>query len=134
MPGYKAHLIAGLAAPAIIAYTTGFGWCPTLPIGMAVSGVLSLTPDIDAEYSKIRQLCPIAAKIYDKLPKNLFFKHRGLFTHSVWTLVPFLLLYIKFESWVTLGALIGVASHHALDATSQKGLPMYLIPFKGRLD
>lgn len=130
MPGWKPHVIAGAAAPVVIAFYTGFGsGDPLIGIGIAASVTGSLLPDLDADYSKIRQLVPVAAKLYDRLPKNRLFEHRGLLLHSVYTLIPFILLYLKWNNWVTYGLFIGVLSHHVLDALTPMGLKNY---FGGR--
>lgn len=126
MPGWKPHIIVGAAVPAALAFYTGFGADWTLSMGIAASAVGSLIPDIDAEYSKIRQICKPVAKFYDKFPKdNPFFEHRGLCMHSALTLVPFIIFYLRFNHWITLGLFFGVLSHHMLDALSPQGLPNY---------
>jgi membrane-bound metal-dependent hydrolase YbcI (DUF457 family) len=128
VPGWKGHVLGGIATPVAVTFYTGFGaGDPMLVAGIVTSVAGSLIPDLDADYSKIRQLIPRVAKLYDKLPKdNLVFKHRGLFLHSVYTLIPFIVLYLKWNSWVTLGLFLGVLSHHILDGISPKGLPNYL--------
>ena len=126
MAGYKIHLIAGAAVPIAVSYALDdINWA--LTIGVLSSSFGALIPDIDADYSKIRHMLPKVAKLYDKLPKNMIFKHRGVLTHSVVTLIPLVYLYYLWSNWVTLGLLMGVFSHHLVDGLSPKGLPRYFL-------
>lgn len=126
MPGYKVHLATGIITPVAISYILK-DITPGLAIGVISSGVGSLLPDMDADYSKIRHMLPRVAKLYDKLPKNLIFKHRGLLLHSVLTLIPFIYLYYVFYNWLTLGLLMGIITHHLLDGLTPAGLPHYFV-------
>ena len=132
MPGYKVHIVAGMVTPVVFAFTANsiidVGLVDiTLIGGVLASSIGSIAPDIDADYSKIRHMLPGLARAYDKLPKNAIFKHRGIACHSVVTVLALFTVWFRFPNWLTLGFMLGVASHHLLDGLTAAGLPNYFL-------
>lgn len=91
-------------------------------IGIYIGGFL---PDLDAEYSYIRCKLKLASKLYDLLPKNSWFKHRGRLLHSFWTIIILLTLYHLASNLFILWLAVGIFGHHLADMITPKGLPNY---------
>lgn len=104
---------------------------PNIKTGVIMSICIitgAFLPDFDADHSYIRYLLKPVAKVYDLLPKNALFKHRGLFLHSIWTvLILGVISYYFNQSWL-IWLIIGVLSHHILDAVTPMGLKKYFYP------
>lgn len=115
------HITAGILFSIGSIYFRGsLDFIPGILIG-------SVLPDLDANYSYIRSKIKIIAKIYDFLPNNLIFKHRGLLLHSIWTIVLF--SYLNYKYGYLFGSIaIGCFSHHLLDILTKQGLKKYFWP------
>lgn len=87
----------------------------------------SFLPDLDADYSYFRKVFKPVAVVYDLLPKNDLFKHRGLFLHSILTLLWLGGLYYYCELEWFLWVILGVIGHHFLDSLTPMGLKKYFI-------
>ena len=131
----EAHIYGALAVFSVYSLHQG---SIDLIVG-AFSIVGGLLPDIDANFCLLERLIiskPIKftfAAIDDLIGKNVYTKHRGVLMHSAWTVLVFLLASIVTSGHmhkITLGALIGIVSHHALDAPTKAGLKLYFYPFK----
>jgi membrane-bound metal-dependent hydrolase YbcI (DUF457 family) len=115
------HIAAGVLTSIGIVYAGGsLELIPGIMIG-------SVLPDLDANHSYIRSKVKIIAKIYDFLPNNLVFQHRGLLLHSAWTIALFSYLNVKYGT-IFGGIAIGCLSHHLLDMLTSQGLKKYFWP------
>jgi len=111
------HIIGGITASLAFAQISNDN--PLVLVGSGVIG--ALLPDICHGGSKIGRKFPIISKTVNSL-----FGHRS-FTHSLLFLVLVGMLlhtFIPYES-VSLGILIGMASHVFLDMGTKKGVKLF---------
>lgn len=117
----KTHIIGGITASLAFAQISTHD--PVLIVGAGVIG--ALLPDICHGGSKIGRIFPIVSKIIQAL-----FGHRS-FTHS---LLFLFLMGVLLNSFVTnktvsIGILVGMASHYILDMATKNGIKL-LYPIK----
>jgi membrane-bound metal-dependent hydrolase YbcI (DUF457 family) len=137
------HGILGLIISGVAGYTAyKFGSKPIDIFGLTASVmVFSFYPDIDAEFSTIRSKAKLLSAVYSWIQKlakrngvtNNIFKHRGALFHSIWTILPFVVLYYYSNFLPFLGAILGILGHHFLDSLTPKGL-RWLYPMRRRRD
>ncbi|MFJ7953647.1 metal-dependent hydrolase [Lysinibacillus sp. NPDC096418] len=111
------HIVGGITASLAFAQTSNES--PLLLVGAGVVG--ALLPDICHSGSKIGRTFPISSKIVNRL-----FGHRS-FTHSLLFLVLVALLMdaiVPYRS-LTIGILLGMASHLILDMGTKKGIKLF---------
>lgn len=111
------HIVGGITASLAFAQISNDN--PLVLVGAGVIG--ALLPDICHGGSKIGRKFPIISKIV-----NTLFGHRS-FTHSLLFLflVGMLLhTFIPYES-ISLGILLGMASHVLLDMGTKKGVKLF---------
>lgn len=111
------HIIGGITASLAFAQISNDN--PLVLVGAGVIG--ALLPDICHGGSKIGRKLPIISKIV-----NTMFGHRS-FTHSLLFLflVGMLLhTFIPYKS-ISLGILLGMASHILLDMATKKGVKLF---------
>lgn len=124
----KGHRIGGTVATSLTLALLE----PGITDGAMLTGGImlgALLPDIDADYSYINSKFKLISKVYKLIPNdNIVFRHRGLLFHSVYTIVLLVLSYKSYGYPWILGLIIGVLSHHILDATTPAGLPNYFYP------
>ncbi|GAB0169465.1 metal-dependent hydrolase [Lysinibacillus sp. CTST325] len=111
------HIVGGITASLAFAQISNDN--PLVLVGAGVIG--ALLPDICHGGSKIGRKFPVISKIV-----NTMFGHRS-FTHSLLFLflVGMLLhTFIPYES-ISLGILIGMASHVLLDMGTKKGVKLF---------
>lgn len=111
------HIVGGITAS--LAFSQFSNENPFVLVGAGVIG--ALLPDICHGGSKIGRMFPISSKIVNKL-----FGHRS-FTHS---LIFVLLIAVIMDTFVpyrslTIGILLGVASHLILDMGTKKGIKLF---------
>jgi uncharacterized metal-binding protein len=99
---------------------------PLVYTGIVLGTIL---PDLDAEYSYVKKWFPWLGKLYDLLPKNSVFKHRGYLLHSIWTILACLILWYKLPLGLFWGSFLGILGHHVADWTTPHSLPNYFNPF-----
>jgi inner membrane protein len=102
------------------------------PIHIIAGGILgSVLPDLDTEQSWIAQATPwvddllrMTAKGSKGKSKKVHntLKHRGLLTHSVFTIIIFCALWYVWQNDFTLGITAGVVSHILLDKVTKTGI------------
>lgn len=129
---YKAHTIFSISA--VVAANNLYD-ISLVDSGLIVLG--GLLPDLDANYSFIRNKFKAASKVYDLFPKdNAIFSHRGALLHSWVTLVPFVIAWHKTGIHAFLWLAIGIMTHHVLDMVCigkhKLGL-RWLYPSKARI-
>lgn len=134
----KAHMLGGLFTGVLTA--TQITLNPITGVFIVSGSILgSLLPDIDSRKSTINKKIPLVGFIWSKISKisnelNLkvihdLFTHRGALTHSIWSLIPWVVLFAVFHSGFVLGIAGGVLSHHILDLFSPMHL-RYFYPVK----
>lgn len=121
----KTHIAGGVLAGIAVTYFTKVDYIYLF--SGAVAG--SLLPDMDTEQSWAAQSIPWiddvlrmvskgskgkSKKVHDTL------KHRGLLTHSIFTVILCIYLYYMFSNDFMLGVLVGVISHLCLDWVTKK--------------
>ncbi|WGD98716.1 metal-dependent hydrolase [Bacillus safensis] len=115
----KTHIMGGVAASTAIAYYYGFD-----PVMMAAAGSAgALIPDLCHTKSKIGRKFPLLSTLISSV-----FGHRT-FTHSLLFLLIIYFLattYIPNDS-LSIGLLVGMASHLILDAGTVNGIK-FLFP------
>ncbi|OLP65217.1 hypothetical protein BACPU_17510 [Bacillus pumilus] len=115
----KTHMMGGIAAATAVAYYYGFE-----PVTMAAAGTVgALLPDLCHTKSKIGRKFPLLSTLISSV-----FGHRT-FTHSLLFLLIIYLIaktYIPNDS-LSVGLLIGMASHLLLDAGTVNGIK-FLFP------
>ncbi|KMY32879.1 membrane protein [Lysinibacillus xylanilyticus] len=111
------HIVGGITASLAFAQISNDN--PLVLVGAGVIG--ALLPDICHGGSKIGRKFPIISKIV-----NTMFGHRS-FTHSLLFLFLIGMLlhtFIPYES-ISLGILLGMASHIFLDMCTKKGVKLF---------
>lgn len=119
------HIVGGIAAS--LAFAHFYQYDPIITLGAGVIG--SLLPDICHGGSKIGRKLPLLSKIVNKL-----FGHRS-FTHSLLFLmiVSFLLNRYSPNESLSIGIIVGMASHYVLDMMTKNGIQLlYPIRFTVR--
>ncbi|MEK5298507.1 metal-dependent hydrolase [Bacillus sp. FSL R5-0659] len=115
----KTHIMGGIAASTAVAYYYGFD-----PVKMAAAGSAgALIPDLCHTKSKIGRKFPLLSTLISSV-----FGHRT-FTHSLLFLLIIYFLattYIPNDS-LSIGLLVGMASHLILDAGTVNGIK-FLFP------
>ncbi|AIZ61509.1 metal-dependent hydrolase [Bacillus safensis] len=115
----KTHIMGGIAASTAVAYYYGFD-----PVTMAAAGSAgALIPDLCHTKSKIGRKFPLLSTLISSV-----FGHRT-FTHSLLFLLIIYFLattYIPNDS-LSIGLLVGMASHLILDAGTVNGIK-FLFP------
>ncbi|KML11203.1 membrane protein [Bacillus safensis] len=115
----KTHIMGGVAASTAVAYYYGFD-----PVTMAAAGSAgALIPDLCHTKSKIGRKFPLLSTLISSV-----FGHRT-FTHSLLFLLIIYFLattYIPNDS-LSIGLLVGMASHLILDAGTVNGIK-FLFP------
>ncbi|MBD3859425.1 metal-dependent hydrolase [Bacillus sp. 28A-2] len=115
----KTHIMGGIAASAAVAYYYGLD-----PVTMAAAGsVGALIPDLCHTKSKIGRKFPLLSTLISSV-----FGHRT-FTHSLLFLLIIYFIattYIPNDS-LSIGLLVGMASHLILDAGTVNGIK-FLFP------
>ena len=111
------HIVGGITAS--LAFSQFSNENPFVLVGAGVIG--ALLPDICHGGSKIGRMFPVSSKIVNKL-----FGHRS-FTHS---LLFLLLIAVFMDTFVphrslTIGILLGIASHLILDMGTKKGIKLF---------
>lgn len=111
------HIVGGITAS--LAFSQFSNENPFVLVGAGVIG--ALLPDICHGGSKIGRMFPMSSKIINKL-----FGHRS-FTHS---LLFLLLIAVSMDNFVpyrslTVGILLGMASHLILDMGTKKGIKLF---------
>ncbi|HSI65798.1 MAG TPA: metal-dependent hydrolase [Planococcus sp. (in: firmicutes)] len=112
----KTHITGGIAASLAFAQLTNYD--PLLMMGAGVVG--SLIPDICHGGSKIGRSMPALSKGI-----NVLFGHRS-FTHSLLFLfiTAFLLISMNVNEAITVGIVVGMASHCVLDMATKNGIKL----------
>jgi inner membrane protein len=112
----KTHITGGIAASLAFAQITN--WDPVLMMGAGVIG--SIIPDICHGGSKIGRSMPVLSKVINRL-----FGHRSI-THSLLFLMAtaFLLRLMNVNDAITVGILVGMASHCILDMMTKNGIKL----------
>lgn len=111
------HIVGGITASLAFAQISNDN--PLVLVGAGAVG--ALLPDICHSGSKIGQTFPISSKIINRL-----FGHRS-FTHSLLFLFLVALLMdaiVPYRS-LTIGILLGMASHFILDMGTKKGVKLF---------
>ncbi|MEG0261056.1 MAG: metal-dependent hydrolase [Lysinibacillus sp.] len=111
------HIVGGITAS--LAFAQIANESPFVLVGAGVVG--ALLPDICHGGSKIGRKLPISSKIVNKL-----FGHRS-FTHSLLFLCCVALLmdaFVPYKS-ITVGLLLGMASHLILDMGTKQGIKLF---------
>ncbi|GAB2536176.1 metal-dependent hydrolase [Gracilibacillus alcaliphilus] len=118
----KTHIMAGITATTVVAAISGEYEAEWLIAAGAVGGLI---PDICHSGSKIGRRFPLVSKLV-----NTIFGHRT-FTHSLLFLALMALILSKAVSnpSITMGILIGMATHLLLDAATKQGIKL-LYPSK----
>ena len=111
------HIVGGITASLAFAQISSES--PLVLVGAGVVG--ALLPDICHSGSKIGRMFPISSKIVNKL-----FGHRS-FTHSLLFLFCVAMLLDAFVPYklVTIGLLLGMASHLVLDMGTKRGIKLF---------
>lgn len=111
------HIVGGITASLAFAQISGES--PLVLVGAGVVG--ALLPDICHSGSKIGRTFPISSKIVNRL-----FGHRS-FTHSLLFLFCVAMLLDAFVPYklVTIGLLLGMASHLVLDMGTKRGIKLF---------
>lgn len=111
------HIVGGITASLAFAQISNES--PLVLLGAGVVG--ALLPDICHGGSKIGRTFPLSSKIVNKL-----FGHRS-FTHSLLFLFLIAILMDAFVPYktLTIGILLGMASHLILDMGTKKGVKLF---------
>lgn len=142
--GHRLGAIGAMGLTLLVEYKTGTK-INVVTIAQNVPAMVAIyyfafVPDIDAEYSHIRNRIKKVSTMYTKVQKAVepipfldnIFKHRGALLHSIWTLIPFMVLYQLTGLMLFLGCVIGLLSHHFLDMLTPAKL-RWLYPLKIKL-
>lgn len=111
------HIVGGITASLAFAQISNDN--PMILVGAGIIG--ALLPDICHRGSKIGRKFPIISKIVNKL-----FGHRS-FTHSLLFLILMVMLLhtlVPFKA-ISVGILLGIASHIFLDMWTKKGVKLF---------
>ncbi len=111
------HIVGGITASLAFAQISNGN--PLVLVGAGVIG--ALLPDICHRGSKIGRKFPIVSKIVNSLFGHRSFTHSLLFLFLVGMLLHTL---IPYES-ISLGILLGMASHIFLDMGTKKGVKLF---------
>ncbi|MGE7674853.1 metal-dependent hydrolase [Lysinibacillus sp. NPDC094403] len=111
------HIIGGITASLAFAQISNDN--PLVLVGAGVIG--ALLPDICHGGSKIGRKFPIISKTVNSLFGHRSFTHSLLFLFLVGMLLH---TFIPYES-ITLGILLGMASHVVLDMGTKKGVKLF---------
>ncbi|MEB2299304.1 metal-dependent hydrolase [Lysinibacillus xylanilyticus] len=111
------HIIGGITASLAFAQISNDN--PLVLVGAGVIG--ALLPDICHGGSKIGRKFPIISKMVNTLFGHRSFTHSLLFLFLIWMLLHTL---IPYES-ISLGILLGMASHIFLDMGTKKGVKLF---------
>lgn len=111
------HIVGGITASLAFAQFSNDN--PLVLVGAGVIG--ALLPDICHRGSKIGRKFPIVSKLV-----NMVFGHRS-FTHSLLFLLFMSLVlhtFVPYEA-ISIGIIIGMASHIVLDMCTKKGVKLF---------
>lgn len=111
------HIVGGITASLAFAQISNES--PIVLVGAGVVG--ALLPDICHSGSKIGRTFRISSKIVNKLFGHRSFTHSLLFLFLVAILLDALVPYRS----VTIGILLGMASHFILDMGTKKGVKLF---------
>ncbi len=112
----KTHIIGGVAACVVTIRFTGFD-----PLLLTTAGIFgSLLPDICHSGSKIGRKVPLLSNIVSALFGHRTFTHSLLFLLLIQTLVSL----ARLPDEITVGLLVGAASHLLLDAATKNGIKL----------
>ncbi len=112
----KTHIVGGIASGMALASVTSYD--PTI---LFLSGAVGgLIPDICHGGSKIGRKAPTLSKVINVLFGHRTFTHSLLFLLLVWFVLG---AFVSIES-ITLGVLVGMASHLVLDAATKNGIKL----------
>jgi len=111
------HIVGGITASLAFAQFSNDN--PLVLVGAGVIG--ALLPDICHRGSKIGRKFPIVSKLV-----NMVFGHRS-FTHSLLFLLFMSLVLHSFVPYkaISIGIIIGMASHIVLDMCTKKGVKLF---------
>lgn len=124
------HMIGALLAGSIYTSYVFANGVPQTPqeasLLLSIAAIGGLIPDIDSSTSKLGRRIKPVSKLISKI-----FGHRGLFHAPILYIILFSILYAKYpEQQLRLNAaLIGIASHLAIDMLNPSGIPL-LYPIK----
>ncbi len=111
------HIVGGITAALAFAHYSNDN--PLILVGAGAIG--ALLPDICHRGSKIGRKFPIISKLV-----NTFFGHRS-FTHSLLFLLLMMVILHTFIPYkaISVGIIIGMASHILLDMCTKKGVKLF---------
>ncbi|WP_341302448.1 metal-dependent hydrolase [Lysinibacillus sp. FSL H8-0500] len=111
------HIVGGITAALAFAHYSNDN--PLILVGASAIG--ALLPDICHRGSKIGRKFPIISKLV-----NTFFGHRS-FTHSLLFLLLMMVILHTFIPYkaISVGIIIGMASHILLDMCTKKGVKLF---------